>query len=178
MTRQMEVTCRCGRTKLELTGRPITVTECLCNSCREAAGRIARLPGASDILTAYGATTCAEYRKDRVRIEIGAENLREFRLMSTSGTRRVIAACCNTPIFIEAKGGHWISLYLLLWPTGASPKAEFRTMTGDLADRSGLPHDIPNLKTHSARFFVKLFAAWVGMGFRNPKIEVAGKIDA
>ncbi len=178
MAHEIDVACKCGRTRLELTGGPICVTECLCNSCREAAGRIARLPGGPDILTAYGATPCAEYRKDRVRIVAGAENLREFRLTPTSGTRRVIAACCNTPVFIEAKGGHWVSLYLHLWPKSAAPKAEFRTMTGDLADLSGLPDDIPNLKTHSVRFFAKLFAAWVAMGFRNPKIAVGGKIDA
>ncbi len=177
MKHEIRVSCKCGRTRLELTGRPITVTECRCNSCREAAGRIGKLPGAPDILTAPGATPCAEYRKDRVRIVTGAENLREFRLTPTSGTRRVIAACCNTPVFIEAKGGHWISLYLLLWPEGAMPRAEFRTMAGDLADRSGLPHDIPNLKTHSVSFFFKLFTAWAGMQFRNPKIEVGGKID-
>ena len=177
MAHRIEVSCKCGMTRLELAGRPITVTECLCNSCREAAGRIARLPGAQGILTEYGATPCAEYRKDRVRILAGAENLREFRLTPTSGTRRVIAACCNTPVFIEAKGGHWISLYLLLWPKGASPKAEFRTMTGDLADSAGLPPDIPNLKTHSVCFFAKLLAAWAGMRFRNPKIDVGGKID-
>jgi hypothetical protein len=53
-----------------------------------------------------------------------------------------------------------------------------RTMAGDLPDASNLPDDIPNLKSHTVSFYAKLLGAWVGMGFRNPKIEVSGKIDA
>lgn len=170
--------CACGQTRLALQGAPIMVTECLCTSCRVAAERLARLPGATGILTAHAATPCAEYRKDRVRIVAGAQHLGEFRLSPGAGTRRVIATCCNTPLFLELKGAHWLSVYLHLWPEPARPRPELRTMTGDLDDRSALPDDIPNLKTHTLRFFAKLFAAWVGMGFRNPKIEVREKVDA
>jgi hypothetical protein len=56
---------------------------------------------------------------------------------------------------------------------------ELRTMTGDLADRSGLSDDIPNARWQSAAFFAKLFGAWVAMGFKSPKItHVNGEIDA
>ncbi len=51
------------------------------------------------------------HRKDRVRILSGAEQLKEYRLSADAGTRRVIATCCNTPVFMEMKGGHWLSLY-------------------------------------------------------------------
>lgn len=51
-------------------------------------------------------------------------------------------------------------------------------MTGDLPDASGLPDNIPNLKSHTVFFYAKLLGAWIAMGFRNPKIEVAGKINA
>lgn len=172
------VGCGCGRTRLEVRKAPILVSECLCNSCRAAADRLATLPGARNILTSYGATPCAEYRKDRVRIRSGAEHLSEFRLSADSGSRRVVATCCNTPVFLELKGAHWLSIYLHLWPDEARPKAEMRTMTGDLPDASNLPGDIPNLKSHAVSFYAKLLGAWVAMGFRNPKIEVAGKIDA
>jgi hypothetical protein len=103
--------------------------------------------------------------------------LKEFRLKSDAGTRRVVAACCNTPVFLELNGAHWLCLYLHLWPEERRPKPELRTMTGDLADQSALPTDIPNLKTHSIVFFAKLFSAWVSMGFRNPRFEVNGKLD-
>ncbi|MFA1624297.1 GFA family protein [Rhizobium mongolense] len=178
MSETTEISCACGRTRLELKGKPILVSECLCNSCRAAADRLATLPGAKNLLTSYGATACAEYRKDRVRILSGAYHLREFRLSTDAGTRRIVATCCNTPVFLEMKRGHWLSIYLHLWPDHARPKAEMRTMTGDLAGASNLPDDIPNLKSHTVSFYAKLLGAWIGMGFRNPKIEVAGKIDA
>jgi hypothetical protein len=51
-------------------------------------------------------------------------------------------------------------------------------IAGDLPDASVLPGDMPNLKSHSLGFFWKLFAAWTAMGFRSPKIQVMGEIDA
>lgn len=169
--------CACGQTRLELRGEPILVSECLCTSCRLAADRLATLPSARNILTTYSATPCAEYRKDRVRILSGAEYLSEFRLSADAGTRRFVATCCNTPIFMELKGAHWLSVYLHLWPEQEKPKVALRTMTGDLPDRSSLPSDIPNLKTHSVMFYAKLLMAWASMGFKNPKINSSGKID-
>ena len=178
MSKTRIIGCTCGQTRLEVQGDPILVSECLCNSCRAAADRLATLPGARPILTAYRATPCAEYRKDRVRIVSGAEHLREFRLSADAGSRRIVASCCNTPVFLEMKGAHWLSLYLHLWPDDARPRPELRTMTGDLPDASALPADIPNLKTHTVSFYMKLLGAWIAMGFRNPKITTAGTIDA
>lgn len=178
MSRTTNIRCACGQTRLEVQGDPIVVSECLCDSCRTAADRLATLPGARHVLTSYGATPCAEYRKDRVRILSGTEHLREFRLSADAGSRRVVATCCNTPVFLEMKGAHWLSMYLHLWPNEVRPKPEIRTMTGDLTDASSLPDDIPNLKGHTVSFYARLLVAWIAMGFRNPKIEVAGSVDA
>jgi len=178
MSQSMTIGCACGHTRLKVQGAPILVSECLCDSCRAAAARLARLPGGSDILTAYGATPSAEYRKDRIEIVAGADSLSEFRLKPGAGSRRIVATCCNTPVFLEMKGAHWLSLYLHLWPEEARPKPELRTMTGDLPDASALPADIPNLKTHTMSFYAKLLGAWIAMGFRNPTITTAGTIDA
>jgi hypothetical protein len=178
MSKITHIGCECGQTGLELHGEPILVSECLCDSCRVAAARLATLPGARNILTSHGATPCAEYRKDRIRVLVGAEHLKEFRLSADAGTRRVVATCCNTPVFLELKGAHWLSVYVHLWPDETRPKTDMRTMAGDLPDASGLPDDIPNLKTHTLSFYMKLLGAWIGMGFRNPKLEVTGQIDA
>lgn len=52
-------------------------------------------------------------------------------------------------------------------------------MTGDLASPDTLPDDIPNLKGHSGRFFLRLIGAWIAMGFRRPRLDwIAGTIDA
>lgn len=171
------ITCTCGDTCLSVSGPPIVVTECLCDSCGKAAARMAALSGASDMRTSYGATPSASYRKDRIRFVSGTGDLAEFRLTADAGTRRVVAACCNTPIFMEMKGAHWLDLYLHLWPDTDRPKADMRTMVADLADPSVLPNDIPNLQRQSISFYTKLLGAWIGMRFRNPTIAVPGKIN-
>ena len=177
MTDDGRLQCTCGEVRLAAEGAHIVSAECCCNSCRTAGARMQRLEGAPDVLSAHGATRFVLYRKDRVRFLAGTGRLEQFRLSPDAGTRRVVAACCNTPVFLELKGGHWLSLYAHLWPEGALPPLEMRTMTIDLADRGALPDDVPNLRRQSLPFFAKLFGAWVAMGFRNPQIAVNGEID-
>lgn len=170
--------CTCGKVQLEVSSAPMMSVECCCNSCRQAGARLEKLPGAKPVVHANGATPFVFHRKDRVRIVRGADHLKEFRLTPQAGTRRVVASCCNTPVFLEFKGGHWLSLYAGLWPKGTLPPLELRTMTGDLPDASVLPNDVPNLKQQSLVFFWRLFRAWAAMGFRSPKITVNGEIHA
>jgi len=172
------LSCRCGALQLEVDGAPIVSTECCCDSCRAAGVRIEALAGAPDVVNAFGATRFVLYRKDRARVLSGAQHLREFRLTDTSPTRRVVAACCNTPVFLEFKGGHWLSIYGAMWTEGRLPPLQMRTMTADLPDRSVLPADVPNLKGQSAGFFARLLGAWIAMGFRSPRVEVAGRLEA
>ncbi|MGD9914366.1 MAG: GFA family protein [Rhizobiaceae bacterium] len=177
MASTTHLACNCGKVGLHLRGAPIVTAECHCNSCREAGARLeASRPGVH-VLEPNGGTGFVLYRRDRVQID-GAGLLREFRLSDASTTRRIVSACCNTPLFLEFKGGHWLSLYAGLWPAAERPRPEMRTMTRDLADPSVLSSDIPNHRSQSFRFFRKLLGAWIAMGFRSPKIEVAGRIDA
>lgn len=162
--------CRCGKVRIEAEGRPILSAECLCTSCRTAAGILERLPGAPPMRAATGGTRVEMFRKDRVRCLSGANHLREHRLTPTTRTRRVVATCCNTPMFLDFTQGHWIDLYATLWPQGTLPPLEMRTMAADLDDRTHLPADVPNHSRHSAAFFVRLLTAWAAMGFRRPKI--------
>ncbi|WP_306259847.1 GFA family protein [Pararhizobium sp. IMCC21322] len=172
-----QIQCSCGQARLEVTGKPIASVECCCSSCREAAEKVQHLEGAPDILTEYEATPFVMHRKDRVRFLAGTDGLKEFRLSPEASTRRVIANCCNTPVFLEFKGGHWLSLYGGLWPDGTRPSFEMRTMTSDLPNGAELPDDVPNAKKQSLAFFAKLFGAWVAMSFRNPKMPVTGEIN-
>jgi len=128
------------------------------------------LPAAPAVLETNGATRFVLYRKDRVRFLKGTHLLKELRLTPEAKTRRVVATCCNTPVFLEFTNGHWLSLYGRLWPAGTLPPLEMRTMTSDLPAGSALPDDVPNGKRQSFSFFVKLLGAWIAMGFRSPKI--------
>jgi hypothetical protein len=167
------LSCSCGKVTLELTGPSIINAECCCTSCRSAGDRIEALPGAPRFRTPFGATPYVLARKDRIRFTGGMEHLAEFRLTPKSHTRRIVATCCNSPVFTEFQGGHWLSLYGNLWPAGTLPRMDLRTMTADLPDASVLPNDIPNAKGQNGRFFARLLGAWVAMGFRVPKIAIA-----
>lgn len=172
-----QIGCACGQTRFEVEGKPIESVECCCNSCRNAAERMQSLEGAPRTHTDHGTTPFVMYRKDRVHFMSGMENLAGFRLSPVAPSTRVIATCCNTPAYLEFKGGHWLSLYGGLWPHGTKPAPTMRTMASDLPEGAALPDDIPNAKKQSLRFFAKLFWAWVAMGFRNPKMPATGEIN-
>lgn len=172
MTRTTELACACGQVHLGLEKTPIISAECHCNSCRAAGTKLQALPEAPPVLEANGGTRFVLYRKDRVRILRGAELLKELRLTPGSKTRRVVATCCNTPVFLEFQNGHWLSLYGCLWPAGTLPPLDLRTMTGDLPDGLTLSDDVPNGKRQSVLFFAKLLGAWIAMGFKSPKLTV------
>ncbi|MCY1023408.1 GFA family protein [Pyxidicoccus sp. MSG2] len=170
MTQTPRLGCICGQVHLQVEGAPILSAECCCNSCRAAGTRMQSLTAAPPVLEKHGATRFVLYRKDRVRFLEGTDLLKEFRLTPDAKTRRVVASCCNTPVFLEFENGHWLSLYGCLWPVGTLPPLEMRTMTGDLPAGSALPDDVPNARRQSVSFFIKLLGAWVAMGFRSPKI--------
>lgn len=180
MTDVTQLACACGQVHLEVERAPILSAECHCTSCRTAGAKLQCLPDAPQVFQANGGTHFVLYRKDRVRFLEGTERLKEFRLTPESKTRRVVATCCNTPVFLEFQSGHWLSLYSCLWPPGTLPPVELRTMTSDVPEGSALPNDgVPSAKTQSFSFFVKLLGAWIAMGFRVPKITVVnGEIHA
>ena len=171
---EMQVGCGCGQVRLVVLGADITSPECYCGSCRDAAGRMATLPGAPAVANADGGTAYVCYRKDRVRIEAGQGLLAAFRLKPEAPTRRVIATCCNTPVFAEFQGGHWLSLYAGLWPDGTAPRPALRTQTGGLPEGVVLDGSVPAGGWATAKFYGQLLAAWIAMGFKVPKVEVAG----
>lgn len=179
MSAVTQLACACGQVQLAAHKTPIISAECHCNSCRAAGTRIEELPAAPPVLAANGGTRLVLYRKDRIRFIEGAEWLKEFRLTPQSKTRRVVATCCNSPVFLEVQNGHWLSLYGSLWPDGALPPVELRTMTSDLPEGTVLSDDVPNSKRPSISFVAKLLGAWIAMGFRVPKITVVnGELDA
>jgi hypothetical protein len=142
-------TCRCGKVTIEAIGRPILTASCSCASCRDAGRRLERLAGAPPVLDPDGGTSMILYRKDRVLCVAGRRHLEEHRLKPDSPTRRVVASCCNSAMFLDFTRGHWLSMYRNRFATGAPP-LETQVRTG------------------SVRFMLKLVTAWMAMGFRRP----------
>jgi hypothetical protein len=113
----------------------------------------------------------------------GGERLEALRLKSDSPTRRMVATCCNSAMFLDFTKGHWLSLYRARLSGPVRP-LELRVMTANRREGVVLPDDVPNCATHSGKAIRKLLAAWVAMGFRRPRVEgvpglsVPGAIDA
>ena len=141
-------TCRCGAIAFSMVGQPIVEATCHCESCAAAAHQIEEM-GAGQIINADGGMDYVLFRKDRVMLLRGKASLIEHRLTPDSPTRRVVASCCHSPMFLDFALGHWLSIY--------------RANLG-----AGGPR--PEMRAHSARFFLKLIGAWVAMGFRRPKL--------
>jgi len=162
--------CRCGQVGLEATGAPIMTVVCHCASCQRAGEGFAALPGAPPVFDSNGGTPFVLFRKDRVAYVRGGPLLRAHRLTPKATTRRVLARCCETPMFLEFAGGHWLSLYRDRFGADA-PAIEMRVMTGDRREGATFADAVPSYKTHSIKFMWRLLAAWAAMGFRVPAFK-------
>jgi len=172
LTQSLTLACACDRFHLELTGKPLITAECHCKSCRAGNLQLSALPLARRTSGENGGTPYVLYRKDRVHFPDGTALLRGFRLSQKAPTRRVVTTCCNTPVFVEFNGGHWLSLYASLWDQATRPAMQIRTQTGNVPDGTVLDSGLPSAGWTTAGFYGKLLTAWMAMGFKSPKIEV------
>ena len=169
-SRTSMIACRCGEVRLEASGAPIVTVACHCHSCQTAGAAFAALPGAPRVLNADGGTEFTLVRKDRVAFVRGEALLRSHRLTPEATTRRVLARCCDTPMFLEFTKGHWLSLYRDRLGVDA-PAIEMRVMAADRREGVTFSDNLPSYKTHSIRFMWRLLAAWAAMGFRVPEVH-------
>ena len=161
--------CQCGATAIELAGKPIQSVICYCESCRTAGRAFERDLGAPKTVDDDGGVDYCLYRKDRVKIAQGALHLREYRLEQSSPTRRVVASCCGSPMFLDFTPGHWLSIYRRRL-AGQAPEPQMRIMTKDRPEGVALSNAIPAYAAQPPGFMIKLLAAWAAMGFRRPKV--------
>jgi hypothetical protein len=163
--------CQCGKVRFELVGPPILACSCYCTSCQEAGRQFEQLASAPPVLDPDSGTGLILYRKDRVQCMLGQQYLEEHRLKPDSPTRRVIAKCCNSAMFLDFIKGHWLSMFRNRFPTGAPP-LEMRVWTKQRRVGVELADDLPNYSGHSSKLMLKLIAAWIAMGFRSPEVTL------
>ena len=154
--------CACGNVEVGAIGRPIVTVTCYCNSCQTAGRQIEQLPTAPKLLDTDGGTSCILYRRDRVTCSKGIEKLQDHKLKPDSPTRRVVASCCNSAMFLDFTKGHWLSIYRARFPSDAH-QIEMRVMTGNKPESTTLADDVPNYKGHSGKFMWRLLAARLDM---------------
>ncbi|MGZ5920715.1 MAG: GFA family protein [Rhizomicrobium sp.] len=166
---QLSAKCQCGKVEFKASGPPILTTACYCTDCQTAGRQFEQLPSAPPMLDPDSGTGMILYRKDRVQCAKGQEFLEERRLKPTSPTRRVVATCCNSAMFLDFTKGHWLSMFRNRFGAGAPP-LEMRVMTKERRAGVALADDVPNYPGRSGKFMRKLLTSWAAMGFRRPEI--------
>ena len=68
--------------------------------------------------------------------------------------------------FLEFEKGHWLSVYRTALQ-GDLPPLEMRVHTKSNPKGRALLNDVPSYRGYSAKFMVKLFAAWIAMLLRR-----------
>src|SRR5918997_4397482 len=101
--------CSCEGVELGALGDPIMSAVCYCQSCQEGSRQIEALPYGRPVCDSDGGTAYVLYRKDRIEYSKGSQLLRGYKLTDESPTRRVVASCCNSPMFLDFEQGHWLS---------------------------------------------------------------------
>src|SRR5579871_6008548 len=100
--------CACGRVRCEATGAPILSAVCYCDSCQQGGHQIESLPGATPVRDADGGTPYLTFRDDRFRCVEGEGLLVGYKLADRAPSRRFVASCCNTGLFLKFAPGHWV----------------------------------------------------------------------
>lgn len=158
----MLVSCSCGKVAWQATGAAIMAVACYCDDCQEGSRRIEALPGAPPVRDGDGATEYVLYRKDRLKRSKGRELLQELRLREKSPTKRVVASCCNSAMYLDFEKGHWLSVYRARC-TGAVPPLQMRIQTRFKPTNTEAADNVPAFSGFPSRFIAKLLVARVAM---------------
>ena len=100
------ITCACGKVHLEAVGSPMMSVICHCTSCRTAGREFDSRSRLAPIVDVSGGTPVVLWRKDRLKCIEGCESLEAYRLTPDSPSRRMVASCCDTPMFYLL-GSNW-----------------------------------------------------------------------
>ena len=165
MTTTAHASCTCGSVEFAAIGSPITSVICCCDDCQAGARQIEALPGAPGVREPDGGTAYLLYRKDRFSCIRGEQLLQTLRLRENSPTRRVVAGCCNSAMFLDFEKGHWFSVYRAR--VADAPPPQMRIQTRFAAKGTEVGNDIPAYSAFSMKLVAKLLLARLGMLLRR-----------
>jgi hypothetical protein len=154
--------CACGTVRCEGVGTPIMSGICYCSDCQEGGRTIEALPGAPRVRDADGGTPLLTYRDDRFRCVSGVDMLVAYKISDRAPTRRMVASCCNSGMFLKFEPGFWVSSYRLRY-SGELPPIEMRNQTRDRRAETDIPSDAPSFSRFPMRLYAKLIRARIEM---------------
>lgn len=155
--------CACGEVECAGTGDPIGTAVCYCDDCQAAARAIeamsGAMPGAVPVADADGGTALSLFDTRNFSVLRGADKLVAHRLRETSPTRRMIAGCCNSAMFLSFdRGPFWVSVMSNRF-VGAPPAIEFRQMVKYRVTPLPWPDDAPRSRGFAPRFIWRTIVA-------------------
>ena len=160
--------CRCGAVEIGAWAEPIVVTACYCDDCQAAAQQIAGSAPSAPAASADGGTEFMLFRRDRIACTRGAERLTTMKLTAASKTRRMIAGCCTTPMYVGFDDKKpWVSAFRASFGADAPP-VEMRICTrfGRSDDKAN--DGLPSHPGYPPAMIVRILAAWPPMLFSRP----------
>jgi hypothetical protein len=155
--------CACGRVQCQAMGRPIVSLVCYCDDCQEGARIIEALPNATSFRDLDGGTPLLTYRDDRFKCSSGEELLVAYKIKERSPTRRMVASCCNSAMFLKFAPGFWVSAYRARFEGDDLPPIEMRDQIEHRRADTPLPSDAPGYPGFPMRLFAKIISARVSM---------------
>lgn len=161
----MTLRCSCGQVEFEVMGRPILTSVCYCDDCQRASRELESLPGAPRLLGQDGGTSYVLYRKDRVVFRKGKELLKDHRIDGEADTKRAVASCCHSAMYLEYEKGHWFSFYRDRFVGTPSP-IQMRIQTQYKPEGAILPRDVPASKAFPPGFIFRLLGSKLAMLMR------------
>ena len=165
MTETAHASCQCGNVAFEAIGSPITSVICCCDDCQEGSRQIEALPNAPGVQEPDGGTAYLLYRKDRFNCIRGDQLLQNLRLREKSPTKRVIARCCSSAMFLDFEKGHWFAVYRAR--LADAPPPQMRIQTRFAPNGTEIRNDIPTYAAFPLRFMAKLVLARFDMLLRR-----------
>lgn len=156
------ISCACGKVECVATGTPIAVAACHCDDCQAGSRQIEQLPNAAPVRATDDGTEYVLYRKDRFACVKGSEWLRDLRLKESSPTRRVVAGCCNSAMYLDFEKGHWISAYRARLQA-AAPPLQMHIQTRFRPQSEPLPDAAPAHRAFSFLLLARLLLARIAM---------------
>jgi hypothetical protein len=157
--------CRCGAVEVGAWSEPIVVSACYCDDCQAADERLAASANSAPAPSADGGTEFMLFRRDRIACTRGADRLEAMRLTAATKTRRMIASCCGTPMYVAFDDAPpWVSA--LRPPFGEdAPPVEMRICTRFRQPEDKANDGLPSHPGYPVAMIVRILAAWPLMLF-------------
>jgi hypothetical protein len=160
--------CRCGAVEVGGWGEPVIVSACYCDDCQAAAQRLAVSANLAPATSADGGTEFIVFRRDRLACRRGVDHLQAMRLTDASKTRRMIAGCCATPMYLAFDDKRpWVSAFRANFGADAPP-VEMRICTRFRRSAGRTEESLPSHPGYPPAMMVRILAAWPLMLFSRP----------